>query len=99
MPETEIELASAIENLRAELQVAIKKGEGQPLRFTIPEIELELKCLLKKEGAGGIGVKFWVINSEVKGTIANEIVQIIKLKLRPVGKDGGEVLVSDVDDY
>lgn len=98
MAKTDIELASAIANLRKQLQKAIKEGEGQDLRFAVQDIEVELKCLVKSEGGRGLGVKFWVINAEAKRKIANETVQTVKLKLRLVGKDGGEVLVSDVDD-
>ena len=98
MNKDHIELAAAISNLRAQLREAIKAGEQEDLRFAVQDIEIELKCLAKKEGAGKLGVGFWVINAEVEGTIGSERVQTVRLKLKPVGRGGGEVQVSDVDD-
>ena len=98
MDKDHIELAAAIKNLRKQLQVAIKAGEKEDLRFAVQDIEIELQCIAKKEGVGKFGVEFWVINAEAEGTIGREKVQTVKLKLKPVPQGGGDVLVSDVDD-
>lgn len=91
-----IELASAITNLRQQLQEAIKEGDGKDLRFAVQGIEVELKCLVKSEGSGGVGAKFWVINAEAKGMHSREVVQTVKLKLLPIGEDGEIQCLSDV---
>ena len=97
MPEEEIELADAIANLRGQLQAAIKEGDGKDLRFEVKDIDVELKCCVKKAAEVNGGVKFWVINAGGKGTVSNEFVQTVKLKLGPVREDGGNVLLSGVD--
>ena len=98
MDKDHIELAAAIENLRKQLQVAIKAGEKEDLRFAVQDIEIELQCIAKKEGVGKFGVEFWVINAEAEGTIGRERVQTVKLKLKPVSKDGDDLLVNDEGD-
>ena len=102
MDRDHIELVAAIANLRAQLLKAITSGEKEDLRFMVQDIEIELKCLAKKEGTGTVGVGFWVINAEAEGTIGSEKVQTVRLKLKPTirGEDGKyrEVKVSDLDD-
>ncbi|MFQ5628366.1 MAG: trypco2 family protein [bacterium] len=92
-----IELASAIAQLRAQLEKAIEEGVGKQLRFQVQDIDLELKCTVKDDVNAGGGVKFWVINAEAKAGYSEESVQTVRLKLKPVGEDGGEILVSDID--
>ena len=53
-------LASAIEELRAELLDALKQGAGKDLQFKLEPIELELKVVVTKKGEGNAGVRFWV---------------------------------------
>lgn len=88
MPKNDVELASAIAHLRQQLQEAMKEGAGKDLRFAVQDIEVELKCTVKKEAGVGGRVKFWVINADTKGTLGSENVQTVKLKLLPIGKDG-----------
>lgn len=92
----EIALAEMIRSLRDELQQAQEEGQGKGLRFTVGEVELELQVTVTKEGEGSAGVKFWVYDAAIKGKVAEQAVQKIKLKLTPVGADGiGSVLVND----
>jgi hypothetical protein len=94
-----LELAETIQQLREELGKAIHAGEGQPLRFKLDTIELELKLLVSREGKAKAGVKFWVVDAGVEGAAKREQMQTLKLKLTPVVADpaGGlhETLVSD----
>lgn len=97
MAAKQIELAEAIAHLRAQLQTAMQEGEGQELRFVIQEINVELKCSVKREAGAGGGVKFWVVDAKAGGKLGDETVQTIKLKLTPADKEGGQVLLSDVE--
>jgi len=47
MPETEIELASAIANLREQLQNVVEEGRDKALRFEVKGVEIELKCIVR----------------------------------------------------
>jgi Trypsin-co-occurring domain 2 len=98
-PDSGLQLAETIQQLREELATAIHAGEGQPLKFKLDTVELELKLLVSREGKGKAGVKFWVVDAGVEGAAKREQVQTIKLKLTPVVVDptGGqhEPLVSD----
>ncbi|MGH7494799.1 MAG: trypco2 family protein [bacterium] len=98
MAVNQIELAEAVAHLRTQLQAAIKEGEGQELRFVLQEINVELKCSLTREAGVSGGVKFWVVDAKTKGTLGDETVQTIRLKLTPAGKDGGQTLLSDIDE-
>jgi hypothetical protein len=89
-------LASAIDELRAELLEAVKKGAGKDLQFKLEPIELELKVVVTKKGEGNAGVKFWVVELGAKGAYENAMTHTLKLKLEPVGKGQSEFLISDV---
>ena len=93
--EKTIELATAIENLRAQLQQAIKEGDDKDLRFEVQDIEVELKCCVKSEEGLNAGAKFYIFNVGASGKISDETVQTIKLKLRPVDAEGNTKLLSD----
>ncbi|MFM8442233.1 MAG: trypco2 family protein [Methylococcus sp.] len=81
--DTRIRLSDLIDNLRKELIVAQRKGEGADLKFGVEEVELEVEVTSTKKGAAEAGVEFWVVTSKVEGEISNEIVHTIKLKLKP----------------
>jgi hypothetical protein len=95
--EPAIPLAKAIEELRAELLSALKKGAGQELQFRLKPIQLELKVGITKTAEGNGGIKFWVAEFGAKGSYENAITHTLTLTLDAVGKDGrGEVLISQI---
>lgn len=55
-------LADAIQQLRSEISTAVLNAEGDPLKFTLGEIELELQVELVAGGGGKAGFN-WVIFS------------------------------------
>lgn len=98
MPESKIELADVIRQLRAELQKAMEEGEDEGLRFRVADLELELQVAVTKSAeatarAGG-GLKFWIFNAEAgaegKGAVESERIQTLRLKLDPkqIHEDG-----------
>lgn len=83
-----IALAEMVEELRRELREAVAAGEGQELRFEVPEITLELKVELTKEAGAEGKVKFWVFTeASASGSVAASNVQTVTLKLVPKGPD------------
>ncbi len=92
-----IGLAEMIDNLRQELLASQKMAGDSPIKFTVENIDIEVKVLVEKAtaGEGGIGVKFWVVNADMKGeqTDTTGTEQTIKLSLkakdmRVLDKDG-----------
>lgn len=98
-----IGLAEMIDNLRQELLKSQDLAGDSDIKFTVEKIDLELKVQVEKAntGGGGLGVKFWVVNADMKGeqtdTTATE--QTIKLSLKAKdfkktdkdGNPGGDV--------
>ena len=93
----EVELSKLLINLRKELQAAQEDAEGSPLKFKVEDVDLELKVGATQAGEGKVGVKFWVYTADAAGKIANEAVQTIRLKLKPVTEGGGDTLISNRD--
>jgi hypothetical protein len=89
-----IPLAKAIEELRAELLSALKEGAGKELQFRLKPVQLELKVAITKEAEGNGSVKFWVAEFGGKASYENAMTHTLTLTLEPVGKNGGEVLIS-----
>ena len=85
MAEAPIQLAELIAELRRELAAAQVQGQGLHPRLRIEEAEIELQVVITREDTAGIGVKFWVLNADVKDKYADATTQKIKLKLKPSG--------------
>lgn len=84
--ENRIGLAEMIDNLRQELLESQKLAENSDIRFSVENIDLELKVQVQKDTTvgGKGGVKFWVVNAETEGseTKSNVTEQTIKLSLK-----------------
>ena len=90
-----IALAEMIQELRNELQAAVKAGEGEEIRFALGEVTLEAQVEVTKEGSGKAGIKFWLAETEASGKAAKAVTQKVVLKLRPVDAEGGEIELAD----
>ena len=66
MADEPILLSDLITELRRELAVAQIKGQGLHPRLRIEEAEIELQVVITREDSNGIGVKFWVLNADMK---------------------------------
>ncbi len=78
-----IELSDLIRDLRSELQKARTAGAGEPLRFEVGPVELDLTIAVTQEGGGGAKVKFWVVELGGDGKVSRESTQRVKLTLQP----------------
>ena len=95
----DIYLAQFIEQLRSELQAAMKKGKDADIRFLAKSVELELEVAAEqKVGAEGeLSFKVFGIGVGLGGSGERGSTQTQKLKLilEPVGKDGKTPYISD----
>ena len=79
-----VELASAVRQLRAELDEALADAGGERLRFELGPVEMSLSVTVGREAAPGAKVRFWVIEAGAEARVSRESVQEIKLVLTPV---------------
>jgi hypothetical protein len=86
-------LSELIAELRRELAEAQVQGQGLHPRLRIEEAEIELQVVITREDSAGIGVKFWVLNADVKDKGIDATTQKIKLKLNPSDADSGDFII------
>jgi hypothetical protein len=82
-----IPLASAIRALRAELQAAVRSGDGEELRFALGPVELELQVEAASQGGGEAGIKFWLVSVGTKAGRSSGMTHTVRLSLTPVRAD------------
>ena len=90
-----IELAEVLGELRGELQKAMGTGGGEPVRFELGPVELEVIVAVEKSGGGGAKVRFWVIELGGDAKAAQSSTQRLKLTLQPrLAASGRTPLIS-----
>jgi hypothetical protein len=94
----DVTVATAIKQLRAQLEEARLEGIGKPLGFLTKSVELELGIVFKSEREGGGGVKAWFLDISGKAKTGNETTHKVKLVLEPVGPDGRPFKVHDTEE-
>lgn len=94
---TEIGVAEAIEQLRAELGRAQDAGADQQLSFEITEVEIELLVELRKEAGPEAKAAFGVVSFGVGAKMSHGNTHKLKLKLniRDEALGGRNVRVHD----
>ncbi|MGH3815670.1 MAG: trypco2 family protein [Pseudonocardiaceae bacterium] len=78
-----VELAQVIGQLRRELTVAMREGEGEDLRFELGPVQLELTVAVSREAGPNAKVRFWVIELGAEATVSSQATQQITLTLDP----------------
>src|SRR5262245_55591826 len=86
-------LSELLAELRRELAEAQVQGQGLQPRLRIEEAEIELQVVITREDNAGIGVKFWVLNADLKDKSADATTQKLKLKLKPIDADGRDFII------
>ena len=90
-----VELAQVISQLRQELSVAMRAGEGEDLRFELGPVELELTVAVSKEAGPNAKVRFWVVELGAEGKAGSQAAQRITLTLDPRRRGvAGKPLIS-----
>lgn len=94
----EIPLATAIAELRAELQRAMLEGAGEPLRFELDTVDLELQVTMSARGSADAKAGLWTVLTLGASTEYNHgSVHKLTLKLSPRHADAPDnrVLILD----
>ena len=78
-----VELADLITQLRRELSVAMRSGEGEDLRFEPGPVELELTVGVEKVAGPQAKVRFWVFEVGASAERSSSVTQRIRLTLDP----------------
>jgi Trypsin-co-occurring domain 2 len=95
----EIGLGKVIDALHSELATAVKKAQGQEIKFPIGSVQLEFQVGVTWDAEAKGGVKFWVLELGASGSYAKESVQKVTLNLgAPVGPDGEVAVHRFVED-
>ncbi|CPR12067.1 hypothetical protein BN971_03360 [Mycobacterium bohemicum DSM 44277] len=83
-----IGLAEAIGQVRAELENAQVRGEGQELQFRVDEVTLEFAVELTREGGAGAGINLSVVSLGAKGKVGSAHTNTVTVKMVPQSKSG-----------
>lgn len=78
-----IELADAIDSVRAQLVDAAARGTGQPLAFELGDIQMEFTLELRKEVKGGGKVKAWVVEAGADASRTSGHTHKVAFTLKP----------------
>ncbi len=91
-----IELSAAVRAIRRELAEAAADGEGEPVRFEVGPIQLELTVELTRETGAKGGVRAWVVEAGADTRTTRGASHHLSFTLTP--KDaatGGPVEIAD----
>ncbi len=76
-------MSDLIAQLRRKLVAAEVEREGSSFKFLVDEAEIEMQVVATQEEGAGVGVKFWVLNTDMKDKVSDAVPQRVKLKLKP----------------
>ncbi|RBQ16007.1 hypothetical protein DP939_32340 [Spongiactinospora rosea] len=83
-----IELSRVVQELRGELTKAMQAAEGEPLRFGVGPVELEVTMVITREEAAGGKVRFWVLEAGADAKETDERTHRVTLTLTPEFEGG-----------
>jgi Trypsin-co-occurring domain 2 len=91
-----IGLAEAIDQVRTELEQAIKDGERSAVAFRAGPVELEFEVAFAKTGGVEGGLQLSVLSFGAKGERSSTATHRVKVALTPVDRQGRDKLIGDV---
>ena len=89
-----ISLANAIENLRAELEGALRQGKDRDIQFNIDSVDLEMEVVAEDETSGGAKVNWWIFGGGLDTKIKDASKHKLKLSMQPVNKHGEPLRIA-----
>jgi hypothetical protein len=99
MAESELELAKAIDVLRAELRKAQDSGEWSDVRFSVGPVEVELAIEVVKKAGGEFSVNVLnMLSVAGKRGVSKGDLNRIKVTLNPIGVGGKPFEVASARD-
>lgn len=78
-----MDLATALEGLRQELQTAWEQSSGERVRFKVSDVSLTVEAVARRDVQGGAKVRWWLIEAGAEATRGSETTQTLQLKLEP----------------
>jgi hypothetical protein len=93
---TELDLAEAIGQVRAELERAIKDGENSTVAFRAGPVELEFEVAFTRTGAVKGGFQLSVLSFGAKRERSSGSTHRVKVALTPVDRQGRDKLIGDI---
>jgi len=93
--DSELDLAEAIDTIRAELLKAQDSGRGSDVRFSVGSVEVELAIEVVKKAGGGVSVNVLnLLSVGGKGGVSKGETNRVKVTLNPIGVGGEPFEVS-----
>lgn len=89
-----VELAEAIESLRAQLEAARRLAPPGSLRFEVGSVELEFQVELVSGAEVSGGAKFYVLSADGRRNREHRTTHSVRLTLTPQNPSGGPLEVS-----
>jgi hypothetical protein len=89
-------LAEAIDQVRTELEQAIKDGEHSAVAFRAGTVELEFEVAFAKTGGVQGGFQLSVLSFGAKGERSSTATHRVTVALTPVDREGHDKLIGDV---
>ena len=83
-------LAEAVEQVRVELEDAIKRGEGSSVAFETGPVEMEFEVAFAASGGGDVGFRVWVVNVGARADASRTSTNRLKIVLQPVDRATGK---------
>jgi hypothetical protein len=87
-----LDLASALEGLRTELETALHESKDQLVRFRAESITLTVQAVAKREAKGGAKIRWWLVEAGGEASRSTETLQTLVLTLTPGVHDPSGVL-------
>ncbi|BBA99333.1 hypothetical protein RVR_5903 [Actinacidiphila reveromycinica] len=94
---TGMELADAVEAVRAGLMAGAVRGAGADVRFEVGEIHMEFTVQLQRTSSGRGGVKAWIVEAGAEGSRSSGTTHTVSLTLHPKSATGGHLLIGAPD--
>src|SRR5690348_810319 len=81
---SEVELSTALEALRDELEQAWQASQGRAVRFRAAEVKLTFETVAKRDRDGSGKIRWWVVEGGGGVKTGNEKTQTLSLTLTPM---------------
>jgi len=88
-------LADAIDQVRAELEQAVKNGQQSPVAFRAGPVELEFEVAFTRAGGVNGGFQLSVLSFGAKHEKSVGATHRVKVALTPADRDGRDILIGD----
>lgn len=97
MSKTEMPVASAIKELRAQLTEAMTAGETEKLRFRIRDIELELELIYQDKIEGGVKLGWHIFSLGGAASSRDTKTHKLRLTMGVTDEKGQAISIRDED--